>query len=455
MNFAKTTALLLGATLAVACGGDDAPGDVDAAGPDADTTPDAPVAGTVTLEVDVEAANIPPGTRILFLDPDDSVVSDVAAAPGNHSAELFPGGSIVVVVPELLNAGGAPQEQQQLAILNLLPGRTYRITGGDNTAAVNNRTITAPTVAGATSYTFSTPCANSSSGVPTTTLDLGRCGATTDVFVAAFGAPLATGGGGGALLKTVIKRGVSTGADINLAAEPTTNPVAFSLAATGIRASAANAFVGGQLVGDGANWALPPPVFQSDAAPFPGGMLSVEGLLPSAAGSKLSLFAAMVRSTGGQINYQQVVDPAASVTMDLGALDAAWLDAIVPDVKSSSLRFISSGGGDFGLAAGSLEVARYAAAATGGPLATASSWEFVSLLGPDQVVRIPTLPAAYAIANLTADLGANGYVAGDMGGYVTDGSYEGAMEGWFGDAGGPGAFGTALVATSYAGFGNL
>ncbi|MEZ4368067.1 MAG: hypothetical protein R2939_17570 [Kofleriaceae bacterium] len=459
MNARKTVALLLSASLA-ACGGDDAPIDVDAAGPDAETTPDAPVAGTVTVELDVPMADIPPGTRLLFLDADDTVVSDVAATTGTHQAELFAGGSVVVVLPPGGPAatGGGGVQQQQLAFLNVEPGLTLTLTGGDGPPPASNiRTLTAPTVAGAANYQFSTPCGNATSGTPSVALDLAYCGATTDVYVAAYGAVTATGIGGASLLKTAIVRGRSTAADIDFSAEPTSDPGALDLDITGIRPSVATANVNASVIGDGVGWVLQPTLNGSESAPFTGGATSLTGTLPDVAGASLGIGVYTSRSGGGSLQYNQVAPADLSQTLDLGSVDAAWLDAVVPDLEASELRLITSGGGDYGLASGSLYVGHFAPAPVlvGGPsLESLAVWQFVSLLGAHQAIRFPTLPAAYATANLTEELGATGLVGGSVTGYRSSaGVYVDAFADWFGPNTADGGFGTALVASSDASFG--
>lgn len=455
MNHTKVLSCLLGAVL-LGCGGDDNP--TEPSTPDADVSPDGAVAADVTFNLNVPAAEIPAGTRILFLNPDDSVVADVAAASGSNSAPLFTGGSVVLVLPmgpPVAVQGGGSMELY--AYLDVKAGETLDFSPIDDSTPGPLRTITAPAIKGATNYRFATTCASTSSNMATAQLQLDGCGATTDVAIAAFGTlpgPVLTGGGGGdVLIGTILARGVSTAADIDLSAQPLVPPSPYTLNVTGLRPSVSNASIQAS-VQPGADWGDVADLGTESLAPFAGGALSLTGPAPAFADAFAQNFVITFNNTANPTYYQRIAATDRDDTLDLAAVATPWLQGAFVDAKTSTLRIITSGAGAWEIGAGYLDLSPVAppVPVAGGPQPGAE-WYFSARIGADGEIRLPTLPAAYAAANVTAESGATRSIDGGLNVLAGSSSLDDLFARLLNSFGDDERFGDRLVALSGAGFG--
>lgn len=388
--------LSLGAAL-VACGSDDPTSPADAAGPDAVQTPDAAVAGTVTLNLRV--GKFPVGSRVLFLNPDDSVVSDVAAAVGEHSAELLPGGSILLVAPVPAVGGSS---LTALAWLGVTPGTSVAFPPVGPSNPANVRSISFSTVPGAATYRILTPCNTATNVVASPlNLELRDCGATTDVFIAAYG-PAPGGGGAAPLLKSRMIRGVSTAADID-GTGAYVDPRTLTATVTNLPPSTAEADVEATLYGT-PTWSLDANVLGDETAPFVGSQVAATGPVPAIDGASLTWNVQLRNNQGSWLTYQRTASTDYDDALAVSELPAPWIQAATIDTKASRIRPLLTGPGAFDLGYGfvQLETSAGPVLQAGGPTSTAT-WVYAGVLDDDQSLRLPTLPSAYAALNLTSN----------------------------------------------------
>lgn len=364
----------------------------DSIGPDASPSEEEPDAnlpspeerGAVTIRV-----GVPSASRFLFLDPDGSLVAD-RALDVNHEAqaEVLPGGSIVVVGPRV-----NPNDVVRSRIYaGVRPGDVVdeRVTAYATTSTPIE--VRVPTVAGADRYDVTLACGGGAiGGGPIIAVEKNdACGATTDIFVWASTE--------GVTQQTLLRRGVSLGAVVDLSAEALAAPAARTLRATGLGNHVDGANLSLDPIG-APDWILPGGVFGGGVPS--GGEIAETDPYPTLDTAQAAARVDLSRDGFGQRRFEYVGALRGDVDVNVGDVPLPWVGPVALDAATATVSWVTDGAGT----PDAIYTRLRNFPSGSGPGAGRFIVEVLARGDAATSLVLPRLPAPYAEGNVTPDAG--------------------------------------------------